>query len=55
MRKKEYKIETKIETEIVTKKAYSEKGIQHIEQIEKNIERLKELGFNVCEKDKIIV
>ena len=50
MRKKEYKLETKIATDKVTKKAYRDKENNHIEQISKNIEKLKELGFTVCEK-----
>ncbi len=49
MRKKEYKIITKIAKDGVTKKAYAKEGIPHINQIGKNIERLKELGFNICE------
>ena len=57
MRKKEYKIITQIATDKVTKQAYREEGQNHIIQIQKNISRLKELGFSVCEKyeeDKIL-
>lgn len=50
MRKEQYKIETKIATDKVTKKSYFNSGSQHILQIEKNIEKLKQLGFSVCEK-----
>ena len=50
MRKKEYKIITKITSENVTKEAYEEQGKKHIENIQKNIEKLKELGYTTCEQ-----
>ncbi len=50
MRKEEYKIITKISEEKVEKEAYNKQGIQHIKQIENNIEKLKNSGFSMCEK-----
>ena len=50
MRKGKYKIITKISSNQVTKEAYKEEGIKHIQQIQKNIERLKALGFITYEK-----
>jgi len=50
MRKKEYKIITKITKNKVTKQAYMEKGKTHINKIENNIKKLKELGFEICEE-----
>ena len=50
MRKQKYKLETKIATDRVTKKAYIENENIHIMQISQNIDKLKELGFTACEK-----
>ena len=50
MRQKQYKIITKITSEKVTKEAYGEKGKKHIENIQKNIEKLQQLGYTTCEK-----
>ncbi len=50
MRKKQYKIITKITSEKVTKEAYGEDGKKHIENIQKNIEKLEQLGYTTCEK-----
>lgn len=50
MRKKQYKIITKITSEKVTKEAYGEEGKKHIENIQNNIEKLKQLGYTTCEK-----
>ncbi len=52
MRKKEYKIITKISPQIVTKQAYIDEENSHIRQIKQNIIRLKELGFNICEEEQ---
>ena len=49
MRKKQYKIITKITPNKVTKKAYAQEGKNHINQIGENIEILQKLGFNICE------
>lgn len=49
MRKKQYKLETKICTDKVTKKSYIESENNHIMQISQNVELLKKLGFCVCE------
>ena len=50
MRKPEYKIQTKIATDKVTKELYIKNQNKHIIQINQNIEKLKELGFSVCEQ-----
>ena len=50
MRQKQYKIITKITSEKVTKEAYGEQGKKHIENIQKNIEKLQQLGYTTCEK-----
>jgi len=50
MRKEKYKLETKIEENKVTKKASKESERNHIEQMGRNIEILRNLGFTVCEK-----
>lgn len=50
MRKKQYKIITKITSEKVTKEAYGEEAKTHIENIQKNIEKLQQLGYTTCEK-----
>ena len=49
MRKKEYKIITKLSQNQAEKEAYNQYGKEHIEQIEENINKLKELGFSLCE------
>ena len=49
MRKKEYKIITKLSQNQAQKEAYNQYGKKHIEQIGQNINRLKELGFSVYE------
>ena len=49
MRKKEYKIITKLSQNQAEKEAYNQYGKEHIEQIEKNIDKLKKLGFSLCE------
>ncbi len=51
MRKIEYKIITKISPSKVTKQSYEEKGLNHIKQIQNNIDKLKTIGFNVCENN----
>lgn len=50
MRKAEYKIQTKIAPDKVTKESYIKEQNNHIIQIKQNIEKLKELGFSVCEQ-----
>lgn len=50
MRKKQYKIITKITSEKVTKEAYGEQGKEHIKNIQNNIEKLEQLGYTTCEK-----
>ena len=50
MRKEEYKIITKIEKEHVTKQARSEKSIKHLKNIQDNIELLKKIKLNICER-----
>lgn len=50
MRKKQYKIITKITSEKVTKESYGEEGKKHIENIRNNIEKLEQLGYTTCEK-----
>lgn len=57
IRKNEFKIITKIKENNVEKINYSNKSKQHIENIAKNLEILRQTGFNLCEKynnDKII-
>ena len=49
MRKKEYKIITKLSQNQAEKEAYNQYGKEHIEQIKENIDKLKELGFSLCE------
>jgi 2-polyprenyl-3-methyl-5-hydroxy-6-metoxy-1,4-benzoquinol methylase len=49
MRKEEYSIITKIDEGKVFKLPNTEKAINHINTIGKNIERLKELGFETCD------
>lgn len=50
MRKEEYKIITQITPNKVIKEAYKTEGINHIQQIKNNIEKLKELDFITCEE-----
>ena len=49
MRKREYKIITKLSQNQAEKEAYNQYGKEHIEQIKENIDKLKELGFSLCE------
>ena len=50
MRKKEYSIITKILKTGVEKKANNENANNHISQINENVKKLQELGFECCEK-----
>lgn len=52
MRKEDYSLILKMKNEYVEKYPRTEKAMQHIKNINKNSQKLKELGFNIAEENE---